>query len=130
MSIDEHKDVEGGLSELEKPFIHGEESIEGGSISMVLLSTCVAVCGSFEFGSCVSSGSVSFFIKFNLIKCFVIYFLFDEAKFFRSKKKACINKFVSLFFWLSCFVVQDHQNHQICKKKMDQNPKKEKKKKV
>jgi SP family facilitated glucose transporter-like MFS transporter 8 len=26
----------------------------GGSLSMVLLSTAVAVCGSFEFGTCVS----------------------------------------------------------------------------
>lgn len=56
--MDQHKDVEDGLSELEKPFIHQEENLdsdeENGSISMVLLSTCVVVCGSFEFGSCVS----------------------------------------------------------------------------
>ncbi|CAH9136679.1 unnamed protein product [Cuscuta epithymum] len=30
-----------------------EEICKNGSVSMVVLTTCVAVCGSFEFGSCV-----------------------------------------------------------------------------
>ena len=33
----------------------GLDDGSGGSIWMVLLSTFVAVCGSFEFGSCVST---------------------------------------------------------------------------
>lgn len=32
-----------------------KSSSDKGSISMVLLSTAVAVCGSFEFGTCVST---------------------------------------------------------------------------
>lgn len=59
MAIDQHKDVENGLNELENPFIqqakHVDSDEDNGSIWMVLLSTCVAVCGSFEFGSCVST---------------------------------------------------------------------------
>lgn len=68
MAIGQCKDVENGdivngLEDLEKPFIQpgivvryedDDESDESGSIWMVLLSTFVAVCGSFEFGSCVS----------------------------------------------------------------------------
>ncbi|XP_044498505.1 sugar transporter ERD6-like 16 isoform X1 [Mangifera indica] len=67
MAIGQCKDVENGdivngLEDLEKPFIQpgivvryedDDESDESGSIWMVLLSTFVAVCGSFEFGSCV-----------------------------------------------------------------------------
>jgi SP family facilitated glucose transporter-like MFS transporter 8 len=64
MTIGQCRDVENGgtnsLEDLEQPFIKQEKifvaDYEGGtgSIGMVLLSTCVAVCGSFEFGSCVS----------------------------------------------------------------------------
>uniref|UniRef100_M1A723 Sugar transporter ERD6-like 16 n=1 Tax=Solanum tuberosum TaxID=4113 RepID=M1A723_SOLTU len=54
MAIDECKDIE---KDLEKPFLENAKIVdcenEDGSIWMVLLSTCVAVCGSFEFGSCV-----------------------------------------------------------------------------
>ncbi|KAK4405634.1 Sugar transporter ERD6-like 16 [Sesamum angolense] len=69
MAIYEHRDVEKGLDghhcELEKPFIQHPKSVDSdeettndnGSIGMVLLSTCVAVCGSFEFGSCVGYSS-------------------------------------------------------------------------
>uniref|UniRef100_A0A5B7B0P4 Putative sugar transporter ERD6-like 16 n=2 Tax=Davidia involucrata TaxID=16924 RepID=A0A5B7B0P4_DAVIN len=69
MAIDQYKDIENcdsnGLDDLEKPFIiehkkvdehedvEANKSDEGGSINIVLLSTFVAVCGSFEFGSCV-----------------------------------------------------------------------------
>ncbi|KAJ8766497.1 hypothetical protein K2173_022556 [Erythroxylum novogranatense] len=66
MAIVEHKDLEkgevNGLEDLERPLIQGQkvassgsdESVEdNGSLWMVLLSTFVAVCGSFEFGSCV-----------------------------------------------------------------------------
>ncbi|XAR57147.1 hypothetical protein NMG60_11025185 [Bertholletia excelsa] len=65
MAIEDIKDVENGdpygLEDLEVPLIGGKEvddseadsPEEGGSIGMVLLSTAVAVCGSFEFGSCV-----------------------------------------------------------------------------
>lgn len=55
-----------GLEDLEKPLILGEKIVvinddnetdqdqeSTGSIGMVLLCTIVAVCGSFEFGSCV-----------------------------------------------------------------------------
>lgn len=75
MAIDEYKDIENGdnkgLEDLEKPFLESAKKLEysisstdeddqegnkngGGSIGVVLLSTFVAVCGSFEFGSCVS----------------------------------------------------------------------------
>lgn len=63
-----HRDVERGdkkgLEKLAEPFI--DDSSKGvhrskqtdqnaaGSIAMVLLSTAVAVCGSLEFGTCVS----------------------------------------------------------------------------
>ncbi|KAG4948697.1 hypothetical protein JHK86_041936 [Glycine max] len=57
----QHKDVESGY--LQEPFVQPEEvackevgsdeSVENGSIGMVLLSTLVAVCGSFTFGNCV-----------------------------------------------------------------------------
>ncbi|CAL0301206.1 unnamed protein product [Lupinus luteus] len=73
MAIEEHKDVESGessgLQYLQEPFIQKEDddddastcnnevgshkSVENGSIGMVLLSTLVAVCGSFSFGTCV-----------------------------------------------------------------------------
>lgn len=64
MAIEQHKDVESGY--LQQPFIQPEEaaaceevgsdkSVENGSIGMVLLSTLVAVCGSFTFGTCVST---------------------------------------------------------------------------
>ncbi|GMJ02025.1 hypothetical protein like AT5G18840 [Hibiscus trionum] len=68
MAIGQFKDVESGeikgLEDLEKPLIvvaedekndvhgNGDENING-SVWMVLLCTFVAVCGSFEFGSCV-----------------------------------------------------------------------------
>ncbi|KAL5157564.1 Sugar transporter ERD6-like 16 [Glycine soja] len=61
MAIEQHKDVESGY--LQEPFVQPEEvackevgsdeSVENGSIGMVLLSTLVAVCGSFTFGNCV-----------------------------------------------------------------------------
>ncbi|KAM5569131.1 sugar transporter ERD6-like 16 [Rosa sericea] len=64
MAIGQCRDVENGgtnsLEDLEQPFIKQEKKIDAdyedgstGSIGMVLLSTFVAVCGSFEFGSCV-----------------------------------------------------------------------------
>ncbi|EXC05702.1 Sugar transporter ERD6-like 16 [Morus notabilis] len=77
MAIGQCKDIENGeirnnsLEDLEQPFIMQDKSSviayedeesdctstisadQNGSIWMVLLSTFVAVCGSFEFGSCV-----------------------------------------------------------------------------
>ncbi|KAJ9700146.1 hypothetical protein PVL29_005800 [Vitis rotundifolia] len=74
MGIHQCEDVEkggkNGLEDLKKPLVQGEKIIvsnelgygtdgsssqngSDGSIWMVLLSTFVAVCGSFEFGSCV-----------------------------------------------------------------------------
>ncbi|XP_015573342.1 sugar transporter ERD6-like 16 isoform X1 [Ricinus communis] len=64
MAIGQCKDIEQGeindLQDLERPLIHEEKAVsfkndeeENGSMNMVLLSTFVAVCGSFEFGSCV-----------------------------------------------------------------------------
>ncbi|CAI0466577.1 unnamed protein product [Linum tenue] len=72
MAIGNLKDVESGeitygLEDLEEPLMNGKvvscssgeetdgegEDSSNGSIGMVLLSTAVAVCGSFEFGSCV-----------------------------------------------------------------------------
>lgn len=62
----EHTIVTNGLVDIESPLLiqhkkvgESEEDDSGkggeeGSIGMVLLSTAVAVCGSFEFGSCVS----------------------------------------------------------------------------
>ncbi|KAH7856863.1 hypothetical protein Vadar_006354 [Vaccinium darrowii] len=75
MAIGQYKDIENGErnagnEDLEKPFIdqhnkrvdeseedESETSSENGSIGMVLFSTAVAVCGSFEFGSCVGFSS-------------------------------------------------------------------------
>lgn len=72
MAIEQHNDfVDNGeanrLQGLQEPFIqHGKGSaaagkdtesnrtVENASIGMVLLSTFVAVCGSFSFGTCVS----------------------------------------------------------------------------
>ncbi|OVA11413.1 Sugar/inositol transporter [Macleaya cordata] len=59
-----------GIDEMKEPLIKHEkivtyeddksdESSNGGSIGMVLLSTFVAVCGSFEFGSCVGYSAPS-----------------------------------------------------------------------
>ncbi|XP_059632632.1 sugar transporter ERD6-like 16 isoform X1 [Cornus florida] len=68
MAMNQCKDIENGeskLEDLEKPFlVHkkiaeyedvkaNERDDESGSIGMLLLSTFVAVCGSFEFGTCV-----------------------------------------------------------------------------
>ncbi|KAI6693154.1 hypothetical protein NL676_020864 [Syzygium grande] len=69
MAIEQHKDVENGdnqgLEDLQEPLVklekkvisyedsESDESVESSSsIATVLLSTFVAVCGSFEFGSC------------------------------------------------------------------------------
>lgn len=100
MAIDECKDIENGLENLEQPFLENakivdsedEELIskENGSIGMVLLSTCVAVCGSFEFGSCVSisifllmfflffpvKGTGKIFVYFSFLKRFINWFSF------------------------------------------------------
>uniref|UniRef100_A0A164SIM6 Major facilitator superfamily (MFS) profile domain-containing protein n=1 Tax=Daucus carota subsp. sativus TaxID=79200 RepID=A0A164SIM6_DAUCS len=69
MAITNTRDIENcaskGPQDLEEPFIEhtnkvvviseDEETSETNvSVGMVLFSTCVAVCGSFEFGSCVS----------------------------------------------------------------------------
>ncbi|XP_038723139.1 sugar transporter ERD6-like 16 [Tripterygium wilfordii] len=69
MAGGQHKDIENGeingLEDLEKPLVVQKKVVayededdeadngDGGSMAMVLLSTFVAVCGSFEFGSCV-----------------------------------------------------------------------------
>nr|GLL41881.1 sugar transporter ERD6-like 16 [Ipomoea trifida] len=67
MAADECKDIEKGMvkgagDELEVPFLQDyskpivdseDEEESNGSVFMVVFSTCVAVCGSFEFGSCV-----------------------------------------------------------------------------
>ncbi|KAJ8441711.1 hypothetical protein Cgig2_019098 [Carnegiea gigantea] len=66
MAIDQCKDLENaqknGLEDLEAPLmikqqsvkvVESEDEYDGSSIAMVLLSTCVAVCGSFIFGTCV-----------------------------------------------------------------------------
>lgn len=65
MAIDQCKDIENGpVVDLEKPFLQPHKAVDfedesengnGNNIAMVLLCTAVAVCGSFEFGSCVSS---------------------------------------------------------------------------
>ncbi|KAK2358170.1 Major facilitator superfamily protein [Trifolium repens] len=75
MTIEQHKDVdqsghENGHRDLQEPFIHNKKDAavefqdiesnkraENGSIGMVLLSTFVAVCGSFSFGTCVGYSS-------------------------------------------------------------------------
>ncbi|KAM7278136.1 hypothetical protein ACFE04_005270 [Oxalis oulophora] len=59
MAIGEYKDINNAeadeLQDLEQPLVQkqNETELDNGSIQMVLLSTAVAVCGSFEFGSCV-----------------------------------------------------------------------------
>ncbi|MCI01323.1 sugar transporter ERD6-like 16-like [Trifolium medium] len=74
MTIEQHKDVESGHEnghqDLQEPFLQNEKDAavefqdiesnkraENGSIGMVLLSTFVAVCGSFSFGTCVGYSS-------------------------------------------------------------------------
>ncbi|XP_075489164.1 sugar transporter ERD6-like 16 isoform X2 [Primulina tabacum] len=63
MAINAEYHTENEGHDLEKPFIRNQKCVgreeeivnrglENGSIWMVLLSTSVAVCGSFEFGSC------------------------------------------------------------------------------
>lgn len=56
MAIEHVKDIENGgkkgLEDLEQPFLEFKEGTSG-SVRVVLLSTFVSVCGSFEFGSCV-----------------------------------------------------------------------------
>jgi hypothetical protein len=87
MTIGQYKDVENndeynGLEDLETPLIQQDKNVtykvEGESIGMVLLSTFVAVCGSFEFGSCVSIFKFSYFSKQwklrSLEKRFFIFF--------------------------------------------------------
>lgn len=79
MEIGQLKDIENGdinrHEELEQPFIRRKRvvahedsdswnNIKNGSIGMVLLSTGVAVCGSFQFGICVSNLSISINIVF------------------------------------------------------------------
>lgn len=70
MSIEQLRDAENGTEDMKNPLLlkkdqeklrHYEDSDteqtkdhNNGSIAMVLFSTFVAVCGSFEFGSCVS----------------------------------------------------------------------------
>ena len=72
MGNEQYKDAEigeatKGLQDLQEPFIQQEKKttndfryveadkrVDNGSIAMVLLSTFVAVCGSFSFGTCVS----------------------------------------------------------------------------
>lgn len=81
----EHKDIENGENNgpqaLEEPLItsskceSGERAIKDlkrePSLWMVLLCTLVAVCGSFEFGSCVGSVCINIFVimlvKFEVI---------------------------------------------------------------
>lgn len=63
MAITEHRDIEKGdnkgLEDLVEPLVENKSKNvdisedQNDSIAMVLLSTAVAVCGSFEFGSCV-----------------------------------------------------------------------------
>ncbi|XP_004508324.1 sugar transporter ERD6-like 16 [Cicer arietinum] len=74
MAIEQCKEIESGeengVQNLQEPFIqHGKDGavkckdiesnqrVENGSIGMVLLSTFVAVCGSFSFGTCVGYSS-------------------------------------------------------------------------
>uniref|UniRef100_A0A166H695 Major facilitator superfamily (MFS) profile domain-containing protein n=1 Tax=Daucus carota subsp. sativus TaxID=79200 RepID=A0A166H695_DAUCS len=57
MAIEHVKDIENGdynkgVGDLEQPFLEWREG-SSGSLGVVLFSTFVAVCGSFEFGSCV-----------------------------------------------------------------------------
>lgn len=67
MAIEQHNDVESGeangVQHLQEPFIakevESDKGVENGSIGMVLLSTFVAVCGSFSFGTCVSIFNLS-----------------------------------------------------------------------
>lgn len=65
MAIREIKDVERGeiankVEDLGKPLLTDQDAAKESEINesylMVLFSTFVAVCGSFEFGSCVSFG--------------------------------------------------------------------------
>lgn len=64
----------------DKIFAHedGDQgSDKGGSIGMVLVSTFAAVCGSFEFGSCVST--ILKKLPINILVPFE--FLFDKMMF-------------------------------------------------
>lgn len=66
-------DGNNGLEDLEQPFLEAktavhsdDEKTASGAIWVVLFSTLVSVCGSFEFGSCVSS-----FFEMCGINCFI-----------------------------------------------------------
>ncbi|GAU11091.1 hypothetical protein TSUD_197150 [Trifolium subterraneum] len=86
MTIEQHKDVESGHEnghqDLQEPFIPNEKEAavefrdtesnkraENGSIGMVLLSTFVAVCGSFSFGTCVSNEIVNRILHNRMVSC-------------------------------------------------------------
>ena len=51
---DDHKEDADAKIQVEEEVGSCGRAGRGGSLSMVLLSTAVAVCGSFEFGTCVS----------------------------------------------------------------------------
>ncbi|KAF7813699.1 Sugar transporter ERD6-like 16 [Senna tora] len=92
MAIEQYKDVEGGgeVQDLQEPFIQQGKSasvckdveycydhskVENGSIGMVLLSTFVAVCGSFAFGTCVSNENVYRFLHHRMVSCLLLQWL-------------------------------------------------------
>lgn len=97
MTIRQFKDVESGeikgLEDLEEPLIVADDEKivvhhENGSIWMALLCTFVAVCGSFEFGSCVSSFLLNKFMFFCCccqsifqIKIYCFWFSFSSRHF-------------------------------------------------
>lgn len=75
MAIEHVKDIENGdynkgVGDLEQPFLEWREG-SSGSLGVVLFSTFVAVCGSFEFGSCVSDLCVLFYFD---DVCLVLFF--------------------------------------------------------
>ena len=100
MAIGQHKDVEQGeinsLEDLKTPLIHDEDhhkvvvtiknddtnnsDQENGTMKMVLLSTFVAVCGSFEFGSCVSSLSSHLHYLLRFFFCKFVSFKLQDVK--------------------------------------------------
>lgn len=123
MTIRQYRDIVGqgeinSLEELEKGLIEEAERIpereydeteESGSMGMVLLCTFVAVFGSFEFGSCVSTlnfSSSKNFILAHILYCLLVILLRVENGISGSSLKKCpwFTKWIFLSFFSSfCF---------------------------
>lgn len=80
--------IEEALVKKEVGFCEENDGKSCGSIGMVLLSTAVSVCGSFEFGTCVSFLSLSLSLcDLSLCLCLCVLILKCWFEFCQNKKK-------------------------------------------